>query len=442
MTGSQTSYWNPFLETLPREKLVQIELKNFRNILGYAKKHTPFIKKKYRDISPEEIRTIDDVRSLPLIDKEDLRTAQEGKKPFPYGEMLGVDIREVSDFRQTSGTTGRPVYVPETYESWQWRIEVWCHILWMAGFRETDRVFVPFGYNVYVAFWEGHYAAEKLGCEVIPGGALDTKGRINKMIEIKANALLNTPTYGLHMAETARKMGIDPKDIGIKRMVCAGEPLPQATRKMLEKLWGAMVYNHIGGTEPCGWASMCEERSGLHVIEPFFLVEILDMETLSKEVEPGDLGVAVVTPLGRHSFPMIRFNTKDIVRRGQDGCPCGRTSMVLSEVVGRLDNLRKIRGVLFTPVTVEEVLRKEFPIISEYEIIVEKRGVMDEISLRIELQEEIGTDSIAELMDKISERLKMKTNLRFNIMLAKPGELPRYTLKSKRFKDLRGGKVL
>jgi phenylacetate-CoA ligase len=106
----------------------------------------------------------------------------------------------------------------------------------MASFRETDRVFVPFGYNVYVAFWEGHYAAEKVGCEVVPGGALNTRGRINKMVEVKATALLNTPTYGLHMAEGAVKMGIDPKEIGIKRMLCAGEPLPQATRKRLEHL--------------------------------------------------------------------------------------------------------------------------------------------------------------------------------------------------------------
>ena len=439
MTYDPTPYWNPFLETLPREKLVQIELKNFRAILDYAKKRAPFVREKFRDISPNDIKTVKEVRALPLIDKEDLRAAQEGKEPFPFGDILGVDIGAVNDFRQTSGTTGRPVYVPETYESWQWRIEVWCHILWMAGFRETDRVFVPFGYNVYVAFWEGHYAAEKLGCMVIPGGALDTKGRINKMLEVKATALLNTPTYGLHMAETARKMGIDPKDIGIKKMVCAGEPLPQATRKMLENLWGARVYNHIGGTEPCGWASMCEERTGLHVIEPFFLVEILDMETLSREVEPGEMGVAVVTPLGRHSFPIIRFNTKDIVRRGEDGCPCGRTSMVLSEVVGRLDDLRKIRGVLFTPVTVEEVLRREFPIVGEYEIIVERKGAMDEVSLKIELQEEVGPSSVAELVKKLRERLKMKTNLRFNILCASPGELPRYTLKSRRFKDLRGG---
>jgi phenylacetate-CoA ligase len=431
-------YWNPYLETLPRETLLELELRNLRKLLQYAKEHSPLYRQRYQDIFPEDIKTKENLRRLPLLDKEDLRATQEGKEQSLYGEILGVAPEDVTTFRQTSGTTGKPVYVPETYESWQWRVETWCHILWMAGFRETDRVFVPFSYNVYVAFWEGHYAAEKLGCEVVPGGALDTKGRITKMMEVKATALLNTPTYGLHMAEKAVKMGIDPGEIGIKRMLCAGEPLPQATRKRLEHLWGAEVYDHIGGTEPCAWASMCQERDGLHTMEPFFLVEILDMETMSREVNEGELGVAVVTPLGRRSFPLIRFNTKDLARRGREGCPCGRTSMMISEVTGRVDELRKIRGVLFTPVSVEELLREEFPEIEEYEIIVERKGAMDEITLRVEPEEEMEGDALAELAARLSERLKTETNLRFNIKSASPGELPRYMLKSKRFKDLRG----
>jgi phenylacetate-CoA ligase len=438
MPARITDYWNPFLETLPRERLVAIELKNFHEVLRYAKEKSVFYRKKFEDIDPEDLKTREDIKGLPLTDKEDLRIAQEREAPTIYGDILGVDPKTVSDFRQTSGTTGKPVYVPETYESWQWRVEVWCYILWMAGFRETDRVFVPFGYNVYVAFWEGHYAAEKLGCEVVPGGALDTRGRINKMMELKATALMNTPTYGLHMAEEAKKMGVDPKEIGIKRMQCAGEPLPKATHNMLEEAWGAEVYDHIGGTEPCAWAAMCGERNGLHIMEPFFLVEILDMETMTREVEVGELGVAVVTPLGRYSFPLVRFNTQDVVRRGREGCPCGRTSMMITEVPGRADDLRKIRGVLFTPVSVEEIIRKEFSVIIEYEIVVQKKGIMDEITLKVEPQEEMGADAMTELTVRLTERLKMKTNLRFNIQHAKPGELPRYTLKSKRFKDLRG----
>jgi len=183
---------------------------------------------------------------------------------------------------------------------------------------------------------------------------------------------------------------------------------------------------------------MCRERDGLHIIEPFFLVEILDMETMSRDVDEGELGMAVVTPLGRRSFPLIRFNTKDIVRRGRGGCPCGRTFMMISEVAGRADELRKIRGVLFTPVSVEELLREEFLEIEEYEIIVERKGAMDEITLRVEPQEEMEGSALAKLSARLSERLKIKTNLRFNIKFTLPGDLPHYTLKSKRFKDLRG----
>jgi len=437
MAIQNSKYWNPYLETLSREKLVEIELKNFRKYLRYAQEHSALYRKKFQGIDPEDIKTRQDLTKLPLTDKDDLRVAQEREEPTIYGDMLGVVPKDITMFRQTSGTSGKPVYVSESAESWQWRVEVWCHLLWMAGFRETDRLFIPFGYNVYVAFWEGHYAAEKLGCEVVPGGALDTKGRINKMMELGATALLNTPTYGLHLAEVAEKMGLDPKEIGIRRMVCAGEPMPPATRKMLEDLWGAEVYDHIGGTEPCAWAAMCTNRKGLHILEPFSLVEILDMETLSRDVEEGELGVAVVTPLGRRSFPLIRFNTKDVVRRGSDGCSCGRNSMMISEVAGRTDELTKIRGVLFTPVSVEDLVRREFPEIIEYEIIVKKKGVMDEVRLRVELREALAGDARAQVSAGLSEKLKLMTNLRFNIDFTAQGELPRYTLKSKRFKDLR-----
>lgn len=432
-----SEYWNPFMETLPQERLRALELKRFRDQLAYAKAHSPFFREKFKGVDPQDIKTMEDLRKLPLVEKSELRAAQEDKEPFPFGELLGVPFEDVSHFRQTSGTTGKPVYVPESYESWQWRVEVWCHILWMAGFRDTDRVFIPFGYNVYVAFWEGHYAAEKLGCMVIPGGALETKGRIEKIMELKATALMNTPTYGLHLAETATHMGIDPRALGIKRILCAGEPMPPATRRRLEEIWGAEVYDHIGGTEPCAWAAMCRQKDGLHIMEPYFLVEILDLETMTREVEEGEMGVAVVTPLGRHSFPLVRFNTRDMVIKGKMECACGRTSQKIKEVTGRADDLRKIRGVLFSPATVEELLRAEFPEINEYEITVKREGTMDQIALKVEPFEEMGSEREKDLVKRLKERLKIKTNLSFDVAMAKLGELPRYTLKAKRFKDLR-----
>lgn len=437
MAEDNRKFWNPFSETLSREHIQAIQLKNLRQLVEYSKANSTLYRHRLKHINVKDIRTLEDVEQIPLLEKEDLRLAQEDTPNFLFGDVLGIPADAVTHFRQTSGTTGKPVYVPESSESWAWRTEIWCHILWMAGFRETDRVFIPFGYNVYVAFWEGHYAAEKIGCMVVPGGALNTRGRINKILEIKATGLLNTPTYGIHLAEVARGMGLDPRTLGIQRMVCAGEPMPQATRQHLESLWNAEVYDHIGGTEPCAWAGMCSQRKGLHIMEPYFLVEILDLETRSREVNPGELGVAVVTPLGRRSFPMIRFNTKDIVRKGETGCGCGRTSMMIWEVAGRADDLRKIRGVLFTPVSVEELLRAEFPQIGEYEIIVERRGVMDTIGLRFETREELDEDGMQLLTDRLTDRLKVKTNLRFFVQPANYGDLARYTLKAKRFKDLR-----
>jgi phenylacetate-CoA ligase len=436
----QNKYWNPFLETLPRDELVHIEIKRFREAMAFAIKNCPMYRDKLKEagISPEEIRTLDDIRKVPLTDKEELRRAQECGEPFLYGKTLATDLTEVCTLRQTSGTTGRPVYVPDTYRSWQWRIEPWTSMLYMMGFRERDRVFIPFGYNVYVAFWSAHYAAEKLGCEVVPGGALDTKARIQKIVEVRATAIICTPTYGLHMAEVAQEMGIDPaRDLTVRKMVCAGELLSEPTRRKLEELWNADVYNHIGGAETCGWAGMCSEKKDLHVFEPYFLLEFLDRETLSTPVKLGEQGVAIITPLFFRAFPLIRFNTKDLMILAKGDCPCGRTSLRIEKIIGRIDELCKVRGVLFSPLSVEEVIRGKFPQILEYEIVVTRPSMMDEIMLRVEMDPSIREEEFKRLGPSLQQQLKNVTNLRFELQWCKPGELPRYTLKAKRFKDLR-----
>ncbi len=436
MTAAE-KYWNPLIETMPREKLVQIELKRFREELRWAKETSLFYRKKLHGIEPEDILTLEDIARVPMTEKDELREAQQAKEVFLYGDLLSVSPEKLSVFHQTSGTTGRPVYIPDTYESWQWSVEIWCYILYAMGFRPTDRVFFPFAYNVYIAFWLGHYAAEKLGCEVVPGGALDTKGRIQKMMEIKATASMNTPTYGLHMIEVAKEMGIDPRrDLHIKRMICAGEPMLEPTRLRLEKEWHADVYNHIGGTEPGGWAGMCSEKKGMHVVEPHVFLEIVDFETMSKPVLSGVKGVAVITPFGRRCIPLIRFNLKDFMIVIDEPCPCGRTSIRVDQVEGRVDDLRKIRGVFFSPHVVEEVIRAKFPEVVEFEICLTQEGAMPVLTLRIELEPSISEGRYGEISSRIREQLKMRTNLSFEIESVKPGCLPRYTLKSSRFKDL------
>ena len=198
------------------------------------------------------------------------------------------------------------------------------------------------------------------------------------------------------------------------------------------------MYDHIGSTETCGFAGMCEAQQGLHVIEPLFLVEFLDRETLSKEVEEGEQGVLVVTPLGRHSFPVIRFNTNDVAIKGPSTCDCGRTSQKMLEIVGRVDDITKIRGVLFSPKTVEQLVRSEFPEIVEYELVVTREGIMDKILARIEVDPKLGKDEAEAVARRLSERHKIKTNLSCTTKVEPQGALPRYDLKAKRFKDMRG----
>ncbi len=182
---------------------------------------------------------------------------------------------------------------------------------------------------------------------------------------------------------------------------------------------------------------MCEKKQGLHIIEPFFLVEVLDPEDPSQEVQEGHRGVAVVTPLGRKSFPVIRFKTNDLVVQGPASCSCGRTSRRILEVLGRCDDLRKVRGVLFSPKTVEELLRREFPQIGEYEILVSRPGSMDQISLRAEPARGISPEGAQALARGLSQKLKIATNLSFEVQLVPQGSLPRYTLKARRFRDMR-----
>lgn len=430
-------FWNTYTETLPREKLQSIEFSCLKNLFSYGKAHSNLYKEKLNGVEVGDLKTFDDIKKVPFTYKEELRKWQEDVDPFPYGGLLGIPIEQVSSFRQTSGTTGRPVYVPESYESWQWRIESWCHILYMAGYRPRHRLFLPFGYNVYVAFWEAHYAAEKIGCEVVPGGALSTGGRVNKIIELKANAMCGTPTYLLNIAQEATAMGIDPKSLGIERALGAGEPLPEATRKRIEATYGCKMFDHIGSTETCGFAGMCEAQQGLHVVAPFFLIELLDIDTLSKEVAEGEQGVIVITPLGRRSFPVIRFNTNDVAIKGPSTCECGRTSQKLMEIVGRVDDISKVRGVLFSPKNVEQLIRSEFPEVVEYELVVTREDIMDKITLRMEADPSLSKDEAEEVAKRLAERHKIKTNLSCKVVVEPANTLPRYDLKAKRYKDMR-----
>ncbi len=435
-------YWNPVLETLPQEEIRRIQLQKFRRIFKWAYENSRFHRRLYQEagIKPEDIRSFDDIRHVPTVEKSMMRPIQR-KDPFPYGDALCVPLEDVTEFRQTSGTTGQPVYQPDTWADWEWWAECWAYILWAQGYRPTDRVFIPFGYNVFVAFWAGHYGAEKIGCEVVPGGVLDTKARILKIQELRPTAMMATPTYVLGMADTARnKMGLDPSKMTINKITCAGEPgasIPSTKRRM-EEAWGAKVYDHAGATEIGAWSYECTAQpGGLHVNEGFFLVEIIDLDTGQPIEEPGRQGKMVITALDRIAQPCIRFDSKDIIQWAEEPCECGRTfRLIKGGVIGRADDITKVKGVLLAPSAIEEVVRSIKGLGDEYEVIVDKKGDVDQITLKIELLP--GYEAERERVEaELKDQLRVKTNLGYRLEFHEYGSLPRYEVKARRFKDLR-----
>ncbi|OAT85264.1 phenylacetate--CoA ligase family protein [Desulfotomaculum copahuensis] len=433
-------YWNPYLETMPREMLRNLQLKKFKRILKWGYENSGLYRRLYDQagLTPEDIKTWDDVAGVPMLEKEHYRSAQ-AKEPWPYGDSLCVPLEEVTAYRQTSGTTGQPVYQPDTWQDWEWWSECWAYTLWAQGFRNTDRVFIPFGYNIFVAYWAGHYAAEKIGCEVIPGGILNTEERILKMKELRASAFMATPTYVLGMAETAEKLGIDPRTLGIKRILCAGEPgasIPPTKRRM-EEAWGTDVYDHIGATEIGGWAYECTAKpGGPHVNEAMFLVELIDLEDGSPIEEPGKPGRVVITAFDRRAQPCIRFDSKDVAMWGEP-CACGRSFRVLKGgVIGRVDHITKIKGVLFSPSAVEEVVRDIPELGNEFELVVRKKNDLDELILKVEILPHCCHQE-NKIKEALLRNLRLKTNLNYYLEFHPYGTLPRYEVKSRRFKDLR-----
>ena len=440
--NDRLKYWNPVLETLAPEKIRQLQLNKFKKIFRWTYENSKFHRRLYDDagIKPKDIQSFEDIQRVPKVEKSMMRDIQR-KEPFPYGEALCVPLDEVTIFRQTSGTTGQPVYQPDTWQDWEWWMECWSYILWAQGYRPQDRVFIPFGYNVFVAFWAGHYAAEKIGCEVIPGGVLDTKARVLKIEELQATALMGTPTYILGMAETARtKMNMDPSTLPINKITCAGEcgaSIP-STKKRMEDAWGAKVFDHAGATEIGAWSFECADQpGGLHVNEALFLVEIEDVETGEIIEQPERRGKMVITALDRLAQPCVRFDSKDIIEWADEPCSCGRTSrLIKGGIVGRADDITKVKGVLLAPSAIEEVVRSIEGLGDEYEVTVEKVGDADQIKLRVEVLPE-AEDLCTLIESKLVDQLRLKTNLRYDIEICGCETLPRYEVKAKRFKDLR-----
>ena len=382
------------------------------------------------DVRGEDIRTLEDLRKLPVTTKQELVDSQ-AQQP-PYGSNLSYPSTAYTRLHQTSGTTGRPMRWMDTADSWNWIMECWRQIYLLAGLEKHDRLFFPFSFGPFIGFWAAFEGAARLGNFVIAGGGMSTTIRLQAMIENEATVVCCTPTYALRMAEVAEQEGIDLKESSVRMLIVAGEPggaIP-ATRARMESAWDAHVIDHWGMTEIASLGVESADRSGgMYLLESEMIAEIVDPETL-EPVTPGDVGELLITNLGRLGSPLIRYRTRDLVKASTEEDPSGRKLLWLAGgILGRSDDMVTVRGNNVFPSSVEAVLR-EIDAVAEFRIDVKTVRSMHELCITVEPT----TESAAEgLQSIVKDALRKRLGFACEVTLAAPGELPRFELKGKRF---------
>jgi phenylacetate-CoA ligase len=380
------------------------------------------------------LSSLGDFFRLPFTTKQELSDDQRAFPP--YGSNLGRPQADYTRYHQTSGTTSIPLRWLDTPESWQSMVESWKIIYNAAGVGRGDRVYFAFTFGPFIGFWLAFDAARELGCLCLPGGGLGSGGRLKAILDNAATVLCCTPGYAVRLAEVAAEEKIDLRSSRVRAIIVAGEPggsIP-ATRRRLEQLWpGARVFDHHGMTETGPISHQCPAQPGvLHVHESAFLPEVIDPR--GNPVAPGQIGELVVTTLGRLDSPLLRYRTGDLVRVASLPdwpCACGRHDLALAGgILGRADDMVIVRGVNIYPSAVEDILRR-FPEIAEYQARVDQGRTLSELSLQIELKAN-GADADA-VVKRVQAGLHTAFNLRVPILLAPPGTLPRFEMKSKRW---------
>ena len=434
----ESIYWNPLIETMPAQELKALQLERFKKTFGNAFHNSKAYRQHYDNhgITPKDIVTFEDIQKVPLIDKEFMSGTMDGSV---YGSAIGVNEDQVVHFHQTSGTTAKPLNQPDTLLDWCWWSECWATVLWATGIRKGDRVMIAFGYGLFIGFWGAHYGCEKIGAEIISTGGLTSEQKIEKIRDLKVTAICATPTYIDRLTEAANEMGVDVSTLGVKRIICAGEPgaLIPAVKTRMESAWNCNVYDHIGATEVGAWGYECDHGSGgMHVHEGMFLAELMELNSEQLITEPNIFGRVIITAFYRTGRPCVRFNTNDIAC-WQDGyCSCGRTFRLFKGgIQGRADHILKVRGTFVNPVIIEELIVGCADLSREYALIIQENG--KDILLRVEAAQSIPSPDFESIRNKIWKIIYNKTYLNFHVEVMPFGTLVRSAAKSKRVIDLR-----
>ncbi len=428
-------YYQPEIETAPREKIIALQNERLAATVRRVYENVPFYRNKMEQVgvTPDDIRTIDDLHKLPFSYKQDLRDT------YPYG-LFAVPLKDVVRLHASSGTTGKQIVVGYTRND----LDVWdecvARALTAAGCTDEDIVHVSYGYGLFTGGLGADGGAKRIGATTVPVSSGNTQRQVTILKDFGSTILCCTPSYALHIAEVLYASGYTKDDIKLKAGVFGAEPWTNEMRRKIEEMLGLTAYDIYGLTEIIGpgVAFECKEQTGMHVNEDHFIVEVIDPDT--GEVLPeGTQGELVFTCITKEAFPILRYRTRDIgvITRGK--CSCGRTLVKMTKPRGRTDDMLIIRGVNVFPSQIETVLLDK-GYTANYQIVVDRANNFDSIEVQVEISNEIFSDTVRGLAERakdLAAALKTILGVSAKVTLLEPNSIPRSEGKAVRVIDKR-----
>lgn len=429
--------WNPEIETMPRSEMKELQLEKLKKNVRYVYENVKFYHDKLDElkIKPEDIKTLEDIRKLPMTTKDDLRDH------YPYG-MFAVPMKDIVRIHSSSGTTGRPTVVGYTRNDLEMWAEVVARFASAAGVTDNDVAQISFGYGLFTGGFGLHYGLENIGVTVIPISGGNTARQIKIMREFEPTVLICTPSYALYMIDYIKENGIDPKkDLHLKVGLFGAEPWTDSIRAEIEEGLNIVATDNYGLSEIIGpgVSGECELKQGMHISEDHFLVEIIDPET-GEWVEDGQIGEVVITPLDKEALPLLRYRTKDLSYLMTEKCACGRTTARMKKIRGRTDDMLIVRGVNVFPSQIEEVLMSMDGVAPHYQLIVDRHNNLDTLEVWVEATEALFRDEMKQMVKiekEICDRIYTMLGIRVKLLLKEPKTIERSQGKAKRVVDRR-----
>jgi phenylacetate-CoA ligase len=428
--------WNEKIECASRDSMKQLQSERLIQTVKRVYHNVPYYRKKMQemDLTPEEIKSIDDLTKLPFTTKADLRDN------YPFG-TFAVPMSEIVRVHASSGTTGRPTVVGYTRNDIAMWSENVTRALCMAGVSKDDMVQVAYGYGLFTGGLGLHYGTENLGAAVIPISGGNTQKQIQLLQDFGSTVLCCTPSYALHVAEVIQEMKIDPSELKLRVGIFGAEPWSENMRKEIEEKLKILAIDIYGLSEIVGPGVSCEctYQAGMHINEDHFVPEIIDPDTL-KPLPPGEIGELVFSTITKEGIPLLRYRTRDLTRLNYDKCKCGRTFVRMEKCKGRSDDMLIIRGVNVFPSQIESVLLEMSETEPHYLLIVEREGNLDTLIVQVEVQEQFFSDEIKELQNlsrKIKYNLESTLGISVTVQLVEPKTIERSAGKAKRVIDNR-----